>query len=279
MNGHCALILGESASGKTHLAAQVLGRLRSANGRLRFRKQPAQYRMLEDVLDSLAEGRSARHTPAGFYDEIIFNLTDDRGAELDLIWPDYAGEQVSEIVTKRALRPEWAERIEKADRFVLLVRLSGVVDRKSALFAKRSTGPQNANPNSDKSGTDSGKLPEQLRLIELLQILKHKVGGAALSGKPLIVLLSCADELGEMEIPRDVLETHMPMLSSFLTANWEEGSWNCWGVSALGRPLKNDGRDEEFADEGPCKQGWVITPTGSRDPDLTLPFASILETE
>lgn len=279
MNGHRALILGESASGKTHLAAQMLGRLRNPNGKLRFRKQPAQYRMLEGVLDDLAEGRSARHTPADFYDEIIFNLTDSNGTELDLVWPDYAGEQVSEIVMKRALRPEWSERIEKADSFILLVRLSGVVDRKSALFAKRSTSSRNVDPNSDKSGTDVGKLPEQLRLIELLQILKHKMGGAASGSKSLIVLLSCADELGDMKIPRDVLEAHMPMLSSFLSANWDEGSWNCWGVSALGRPLKNDVRDEEFENEGPHKQGWVVAPSGCCDPDLTLPFASILETE
>lgn len=260
------LLLGESKTGKTHLAGQVYGRIRAGKSGFSFRSQPRSLKLLEEVMDSLTNGRSAAHTPAGQYGEIEFNLTDARGDHVELVWPDYAGEQVTDIVARRSLSPEWTQRIEDADRLMLLVRPTGAVTRKSALFSEPTTG------DVDGGRRRSDRMPVQMRIVELLQIIEH---ARSLAGKPLPdfdVLLTCADEMDAIRNPATALSEHMPMLAAFIASRWDADKVRHWAVSALGRSLREGEADEEFADAGPVEQGWVIGPDGTQSKDLTLPF-------
>ena len=96
---------------------------------------------------------------------------------------------------------------------------------------------------------------------------------------PLTLLLSCWDELPAAQLPsrpRDVLASRMPMLASFLGANWSHAALHVLGLSALERPLREDAVDEEFVDRGPESFGYVVLEDGSRDPDLTLAIAPLV---
>ena len=266
MSTRRVLLLGESKTGKTHLAGQVYGRIRAGKSVFSFRAQPRSLKLLEEVMDSLTNGRSAAHTPAGQYGEIEFDLTDDRGDHLALVWPDYAGEQVTDIVARRSLSPEWARRIEHADRLMLLVRPTESVTRKSALFSEPTTGE------TDGGRRRSDRMPAQMRMVELLQIVEHARSSVGKSLPDLDVLLTCADELDVIENPAAALSKHMPMLGAFIASHWGADTVRHWAISALGRPLREDATDEEFADAGPEEQGWVIGPDGSRSDDITRPF-------
>jgi hypothetical protein len=122
------------------------------------------------------------------------------------------------------------------------------------------------------------------RWVELLQILLQVAGlgtVARLVRPRLAVLLSCYDELGSTKPrPEDVLAESLPMLSSFLQSVWRPEHLSVWGLSALGRPLEECRADENFIDEGPEQQGWVVPPEGGDpDSDLSRPLAWLLEAQ
>ncbi|WP_022696793.1 hypothetical protein [Euryhalocaulis caribicus] len=267
MSSRRILLLGESKTGKTHLAGQIYGRIRAGQSAFGFRSQPASLKLLEEVLDSLTNGKSAGHTPSGQYGEIEFDLTDPGGDKLELVWPDYAGEQISDMVARRSIMPDWAARIESADRFMLLVRSSDAVARKSALFSE----PSRERDLGSRRRTD--RMPVQMRMVELLQMLERARTVAALDLPELDVLLTCADEMETINDPKEALARHMPMLASFIGTRWTGPRVRYWAISALGRQLRDDLANEEFAETGPVEQGWIIGQDGQKLKDLTLPFA------
>jgi hypothetical protein len=99
------------------------------------------------------------------------------------------------------------------------------------------------------------------------------------SSPRLAVVLSCYDELqSDAKAPRELLDDRFPLLSSFLESTWQPGSLSVWGLSSLGKPLAEDTSDDDFIDEGPEHQGWVLPPEGARrEADLSLPLAWLLE--
>ena len=69
------------------------------------------------------------------------------------------------------------------------------------------------------------------------------------------------------------------MLASYLVSNWDEDKLSIWGLSALGKELTEASKDEDFIDEGPENQGWVISPNETieqKNIDLTLPIKWLL---
>ena len=286
MSQHRTLILGESQSGKTHFVGQILGRTRSGKGGLRLKSLPDSLQMLDEVLERLSQGLAASHTPADVFRETEFDLTDLAGRSIRLVWPDYAGEQVTEIVTKRALRRDWADRIENADSLTLLIRLSAIVRPKTALEQAPLPyeGTEQSNASSEQAvSTDSAKersrLPEQLRLIELLQIVRHIRLRKYLQVPPLSVLLTCVDEFDDFAKPRTALRGHLPLLVSFLETNWPEAKLQYWGVSSLGMSLSEKEPNHDFAESGPENNGYVVDSDGEQDKDLTAAFTKMLESK
>jgi hypothetical protein len=128
----------------------------------------------------------------------------------------------------------------------------------------------------------AGSWDANARLVEMLQLLLHVSGfGFAhpLARPRLAVMLTCFDEVTPSEhTPREVLANRLPLLMSFIDANWQPGSASVWGWSSLGRLLTLESSDDEFIDGGPELQGWVVPPGGSaRSDDLTLPLAWLLD--
>lgn len=274
------VLLGGPNSGKTHFAGQLYGRLQRKPGLLQLRKDqgtPSDLSALEEVLRCLEDGHAAEHTPASTWAEVLLPLVDSKGNPMDLRWPDYGGEQLRSVFEGRTVPEAWRLRLEKADGWVLLIRLKGETTYPDALsqLTKRGEG-QNG------TAARAGTWDANARWVELLQILLHVAGQGVVQPlrlPRLAVLLSCYDELSAgTDVPADVLARSLPLVSSFLTSNWEDGAVSVWGLSALGRALEKESSDEQFIDEGPELQGWIVGPHGGDpDTDLSRPIAWLLE--
>lgn len=273
------VLLGGPNSGKTHYAGQLYGRVRRRPGLLQLRKAqgtPPDLRALEEVLHCLENGRAAPHTSANDWAEVSLPLVDQQGNALDLRWPDYGGEQLSSVFEQRAVTEAWRSRLEKADGWVLLIRLKGETTYPDALDelckgAEARTGP------SARLGTWDANA----RWVELLQLLLHVAGlgqVTRLRRPRLAVLISCYDELAETgSTPQETLAARLPLVSAFIESTWATEAVSIWGLSALGRLLQGDSEDTDFIDNGPELQGWVIPPEGGeRDSDLSKPLAWLL---
>jgi len=272
------VLLGGPDSGKTHFAGQLYGRLKRNPGLLELRDTPADLSALEEVLHCLENGHAAGHTSAGTWTDVLLPLKDKRGNELDLRWPDYGGEQLRTIFTERQVTEAWRSELRQAEGWLLLIRLKKEITYPDALaeLAKRS---------SDGNGTiaRAGDWDGNARWVELLQILLHVAGVGTVSHREqprVAVLLSCYDELAsDGLLPSQVLAKHLPLVSAFIDSIWKPSAISVWGLSALGCLLEKNSDNEQFINQGPEHQGWIISPEGQQNSDLSRPLAWLLGAE
>lgn len=306
------LIIGATKTGKTHYGGQLLRRLQIRRGELRMVGTPSDLTVFQEVCGRLANGRSAPHTPTGFYRESVWNVrTEDEAMHATLIWPDYGGEDIENITKLRNFTEAWVQRIQETQGWLLFIRLSLLRAPEDILVRPRSRDQMNAggeapsttdvNPvsgneqNNDESISSpheteheipTQSLSDQARIVELLQALlfaKQIKGDALLRRPTLLIALSCWDELpdnrrdGSWERPRLLFQKRLPLVNDFIESNWEADAFEVIGLSALGKSLRDDVSDEQFMETGPERQGWCILPDGTESSDLTLPVKILME--
>ena len=290
-----ALLIGASGTGKTHFGAQLLGRLNAGGGRLAMRGAADDLALFEEALRRLNQGLSASHTPAGQFREITLPLVDRKtGTALDLTWPDYAGEQVTQIVLHREVSEDWQRRARVADAWILVVRPQHMVTPEDAISrpvgdaARRSVSPESygAELPVTNEKLEAESWSDQARLVELLQLLlsaTHTGTRDRIQTPKLVVLLSCWDELEGTKptrdaeghliqfnvMPDDLFATYAPLVANFISANWAANAHESYGLSSLGRSLRPDLADGDYADVGPEHFGYVVLEDGRVENDLT----------
>ena len=268
------LLIGESDVGKSHYGAQLLKRLMKEDGQIRMDGAATNLEPFQAVMARLDAGLSADHTPTETYHESRWPIVDDEGRKADLIWPDYGGEQIKNIIDERRLPNDWRKRIGQSLAWLLLIRLQKIrsdddIFSRPLLSLKES--------NSESRETPLARLSGQARLIELLQVLVYvrSTSHRHMDRLPrLVVLLTCWDEMETEEQPVAVLRERLPMFADFLASNWEESS--VLGLSALGRALDKQEPDEDYITQGSEQFGYVVQEDGMQSTDLTLPIRKLL---
>ena len=270
---HTILLVGESNVGKTHYGAQFLKRLMVKACALKMHGAPTNLEAFTTALDCLTEGMSTDHTPASSYVESVWPIHDESGRVAELVWPDYGGEQIRNLVTERRIPRTWRERVLYATDWVVIIRLHSLRSEED-LFSR---------PLQSFAADETQEEPavfepsDQGRTIELLQMLLY-LGQFSLDRplrKPrLTILLSCWDELKTTELPPALLATRLPMLWSFIRSNWISPS--ILGLSALEKALSKTEPDVDYATRGPEDFGYVILPNGERSTDITLPIQRLM---
>lgn len=270
---HIILLVGESNVGKTHYGAQFLKRLMVKACALKMFGAPTNLEAFNTALSCLTEGKATDHTPANTYVESIWPITDEAGNYAELVWPDYGGEQVRNLVTQRRIPAAWRDRVLGATDWVLLIRLHSLRSEDD-LFSR----PLQSFAAAEAQGEASAYEPsDQARVVELLQMLLYLAQfhlDRPLRKPRLTILLSCWDELETAELPADILASRLPMLWSFVRSNWT--SPIVIGLSALERALSKTDADQEYAIRGPEEFGYVVLPDGVKNTDITLPIQRLM---
>jgi hypothetical protein len=270
---HSVLLVGESNVGKTHYGAQFLKRLMVKACALKMSGAPTNLEAFNTALSCLTEGKSTDHTPANTYVESVWPITDEAGRYAELIWPDYGGEQVRNLVTQRRIPAAWRERVLEATDWVLLIRLHSLRSEDD-LFSRPLQSFASAVPQGEEAAYEPS---DQARTVELLQMLLYLAQfhlDRPLRKPRLTILLSCWDELETTALPADLLASRLPMLWSFVRSNWT--SPTVIGLSALERALSKTDADQEYATRGPEEFGYVMLPNGVKDTDITLPIQRLM---
>ena len=211
------LLIGESGVGKSHYGAQLLKRLMQEEGRIRMRGAATNVEPFETVMAKLDAGLSADHTATSVYHESRWPIVDDHGHNAHLIWPDYGGEQVKNIIDDRRLPRIWLERIAQSSAWLLMIRLQ-TTRTDDDIFSRPLSSLK-----GNREESREGRLSDQARLIELLQILLY---AQATSNKRmgrlprLVALLTCWDEIESPRKPVEVLQARLPMFGDFVRSNW-----------------------------------------------------------
>jgi hypothetical protein len=272
------LIIGDAGTGKTHYFAQLMLRLEAHQCAGRYFEPPDNVAPVEEAMRCLNAGHSASHTVGQKTSKVTLPIEFEGGARVKVEWPDYAGERLADLVRRRHGGNEWAEDARRTHAWIIFVRHDQMRVGRDLLnrpvldvvSGRRETG-----------GAEVPWMP-QAQLIELLQMmlfLRRASLREPLQTPLLGVALSCYDSLPERTRyakPVDALHATAPMLANFIEANWQESARLVFGLSALGKSLDVKAADTDFVDSGPAANGWVVTPDGKENPDLTWPLVELL---
>lgn len=265
------LLIGESDVGKSHYGGQLLKRLMHEDGQIRMDGAATNLEPFQAVMARLDEGLSADHTPTATYHESRWPIIVNEEHKADLIWPDYGGEQIKNIMDERRLPQVWLNRIAQSSAWLLLIRLQKI-RADDDIFSRPLASLRGKNTEARE-----GRLSDQAHLIELLQMLAYiwSTSNERLERLPrLVVLLTCWDEMESPGKPIDELRERLPMFADFVTTNWADAS--ILGLSALGRALNDQEPDEDYITKGSEGFGYVVQEDGTHSPDLTLPIRKLI---
>jgi hypothetical protein len=278
-SGNSLLIIGGPDVGKTHYGGQLLGRLNQGEGRIRMRSAPANIAPFEEVLRCLGQGITAGHTATDVYHEIIFPIESVDGDPVDLVFPDYGGEQIKAIMEHRHITKAWRSRLVSSAGWLLFIRPERVHAPEDIL-----TRPRGQAVEPDTEMPTNFRWSDQAYYVELLQMLLYAKGTGTtmkMNSPSLTIIMSCWDELTNAKLreskPAELLSERMPLFSEFVDANWGSNHLTVFGLSSLGKALQEAEPDEGYLDNGPERFGYVVLPNGVQSSDLTLPVSLTIE--
>lgn len=273
------LIIGGPNVGKTHFGGQLYGRLQTRGSFYKITSPPENLTVFKEVLENLNDGKSAGHTNVSANEQLEIQIQDGNGQKSVFSFPDYGGEQVNSIVADRRINKIWKEQIEKSNAWMLFIRpdeihpLEDIVNRGI---------PEQEVLESRNSETEPMIISNSAFYIELLQMLLYtkKVSTLRKITTPkLTVVLSCWDLIEENiagRLPKDVLKEKLPALYSYVESIWQDKSFGIIGLSSTGKTLSDKDTDMEYIKKGPENFGYIITPEGKKEVDLTLSIATFI---
>lgn len=277
MNPQNLLVLGGAKSGKTHYGAQLTLRLKKKFGAIKYYAQPENLEAFDQAIQHLSRGRLAPHTPVAVSKDIIMPLELANGRRAEVIWPDYGGEQVNQMLTSRLTTPAWRERSKAASGWLLMIRPELFGPTRDLLNRPL----RDFEPESPQDAPVTEWIPEA-EIIEVLQSLlfaRRASRESKLVSPRLVVAITCWDESHDNThsvLPLEELRRFVPMLANFIGGIWAPQAADVVGISSLGRALTADTDDEDFIEEGPHRHGYVVLPDGTHSPDLTWPLSKLL---
>lgn len=270
--GRAVLVLGGAGAGKTTFLVQLHGRMSAGASALKARQAAASLAPIEEAYRRLQQGKAVGHTAQGTDVTLEVPAVDSQGRSVDILIPDYAGEDLLRAVVDRTFPTRWRNAATEAAEWLMLIRLT-----KHTLLPDVLTRPigELAWGSIDEPSAGPLALPSDMATVELLQALLYARGQEERGERSLprlTIALSCWDELHDVAEgvrPGDVLAERAALIDSFCRATWGNG-YQVMGLSAQGCALDDAQPAADFLDNGPERMGWMVTPDGTRNPDLTL---------
>lgn len=259
------LIIGPPGTGKTTFLAQLYGRLLDKKGKLQLASAPENIDGIKKAYNRLTDGEETEPTPATDNLEVKIPVLHE-GQEFVLHCKDYGGEQVRDLVAMMEYDKTWIDRAKTNDRWILFIR-PAEIEQRFDLSKKGYAEKDQKESNSSIFGTS-----DQSQFIELLQVLLHARGTGMkdlIDTPPLLIGLTCWDELRTDLTPEDVLQQKMPLFTQFVAANWLPGAFKIIGVSAQEFPLKTEEDRDKYLDEMPQNFGYLVLDDNPKEKDLT----------
>jgi GTPase SAR1 family protein len=115
------LIVGQPASGKTTFIAQFLTRVKKRKSSIKLIKIPENIKAITNAIKRLSMGEEPEATPADQNVELVIPINVD-GKNIDLVFPDYGGEQVNDLIELMEINENWQKLVTCSDRWIHFIR-------------------------------------------------------------------------------------------------------------------------------------------------------------
>lgn len=262
------LIIGMPYSSKTVFLIQFYSRLQKRKSKMILEKTVGNLTPIISGREALANGQEPESTIGRKSEKMLFSIRlDDK--IIELMCPEYGGEQIDSVLSLREVNTNWKEAIINSNNWLYFIRLNSVshsLDASKMILTKK-----DLKTNKDTLESEY-VISDQSAFIELLQIFLDLKGNDYHFKNKLLkltVVLTCWDELETQNTPREVLKDKLPMFLNFIEANWEVEKLKILGLSAQGFSLNTDENKEKYQIDGPEEYGYVIKQDGMKTNDIT----------
>lgn len=266
------IILGQPSTSKTTYLSQLVMQVDSKKKAIKFRNKPDDISILKDAISRLRNGEEVQATPSENNTIIKLPLViDDK--KIDLICPDYGGEQISHLLNVREIDSKWIELITQSTGWILFIRPSQLT-----VSYDISTKNIEEADKSELSISTEFRISDQSNLIELLQIFRNykRLATQQKTIEPkLLVAFTCWDELDEKKSPLEYIKKQLPLFYEFIANNWNDYSYSFVGLSAQGGKMADIKEDYEIS--GPEECAYIVEQNGGENVyDLSLLLTKVL---
>jgi hypothetical protein len=193
----------------------------------------------------------------------------DRQTDRKLIldFPDLSGESLELQFSSRSCTEEYLADFAKATGMIVFVNADRSTDPLSIVELQELVGPAD-DPNGQAKDWSANLVPEQARLVDLLQFLQEPPFERR--RRKMVIAISAWDVVQGNRMPGQWLEQEMPLLNQFLKNNQQSFETVAFGVSAQGGNAKSE-RDKLLA-QVPSERLRCVGP-GIDSNDISLPIA------
>lgn len=273
MNEKNILIIGMSKTGKTHFGGQLYGRLKTGQNEYSLQETPNNLNLFQDILDNLNQGLEGKHTDSKLHETIVLPVLSKSGNKIDLIYPDYGGEQLRGMIEQRKISEVWQKQILDSSHWFLFIRLDLIENISDVTTKFYRQIEEEKDVKSKQTNITDIPVVSAAFYVELLQTFLYakSLNAQSKDKPPLTILLSCWDKLKQRKntVPANVLEDKMPLLHYFIINNWNDQNLSVVGLSSLSKDLNAKKPDLDFAMDGPENFGYFVNETGKVESDLT----------
>lgn len=239
---HHIVTVGLPASGKTTFLAalwHLVCKSDVQNMRLKFaglRKGNKAY--LTEIADLWRDGRIQERTVLRGDRVVTIDLMDHSGTEVQLEFPDIAGETFRQMWEKRDCDPTVAEMLRDGNvlLFIHPDTIKPIIRVVSVAAMATDCGIQDGN---DKVAVPWNPefAPTQVQIVSLLSMLREPALDKSHASRRLAVMLSAWDTVQAQGLtPAQYLERELPLLHQYLRQAADGWKWRVYGVSAQGGP-------------------------------------------
>lgn len=233
------LVMGLQGSGKTTFAAALwhLVDMGEVHTSLIKGSHRGDFRYLESIAKDWAEGWQVKRTGTDQIEPISINLRHPgTAADIALEFADLSGEAYEHAFSRRLVKPEFLELVQKMDGLLIFVsadrHVDGVAIADAAALAPELAAPESEGDAEPESEWDPDKTPQQVQLADLLQILREPPHGRWPTR--VVVIVSAWDLVPDRYDPNTWLQERMPLIDQLLRAHMEDVPYRVYGVSAQG---------------------------------------------
>lgn len=284
---HHIITVGLPASGKTtflaalwHLVCKsdVVTRLKFAG----LRKGNMAH--LNEIADRWRDGRIQVRTVLSGDRIVTINLVDKAGTEVQLEFPDIAGETFGQMWEKRDCDPAVAEILRNGN-VLLFIHPDTIKPLIRVVDVAAMAADCGINDGNDQTTVpwNPELAPTQVKIVSLLSMLREPVLDENHSSRRLAVVFSAWDKVQEQgHTPVQYLEQYLPLLHQYLRQAADGWEWEVYGVSAQGCPYdKSDAKERSKAalailEQEPSKRIKVVHGVRTSH-DLTEPLEWLID--
>lgn len=242
-------IIGLQSSGKTTFAAALwyLIDSREIETTLRKGRHNGDFRYLEEIAASWANGWQVPRTSSDGWQPVRMNLADEDNQEIGLHFVDLSGETFEKIFATREVEGSVEELLTNIDGLLIFVTARRPRDDLTlADMYKGLPGPAPAEEEELAAARpvpfDASMVPHQVQLVDLLDSLAD----APISMRParIVVVVSAWELARNGQTPDAWLAQRMPLLSQYLSSHVGETPFRVYGVSAQGAEIPKQEESE-----------------------------------